>query len=581
MIPFLDAALQTSALALASLAACALLRRASAAVRHWVLAVAFACMALLPVLEAGAPAWSFPGGAVLGITSAPDQREAGGGPAAPAPVLDDELGVSAQLPSPPAPLNASASGLRALSRWIVPLWASGAAISLLVLLSGLARLRWWANRACRLERGPWTDIARDVSGRLGLTRPVELLRGGPRTVIVTWGVVHPKLLLPEGAEDWDRNRIEIVLAHELQHVGRADWGVQMVALVVRSLYWFNPLVWRMYARLTREGEHACDDGVLNAGIDARGYASELLALARDFNACPPACSAATPIVRPSSLERRIRTMLIPRIDRTPVSRRMLAATIVAVVSLALPIAGFQVTAESFGSLSGSVADPQGRPVAEVTLSLSNPAKRSRYEVRSGEDGRFEFVGLPPGDYVLAAERFAFRRVEQRLTIAGDLQRDIAMQLETVQETIVVAGQASVEPPVHRIDVTTTEASRVRLERARQACRASSGVAAASDVKPPIKVRHVRPVFPSHLHADGTGGIVNVVARIGTDGSVVDVVPLASRAHADLIAAAVEAVSQWQFEPTLLNCEPVEVSMNVAIEFKPMPPPPPDAPPAPR
>jgi beta-lactamase regulating signal transducer with metallopeptidase domain len=64
-------------------------------------------------------------------------------------------------------------------------------------------------------------------------------------------------------------------SHEVAHIERCDWLVQVLAEAARTVYWFNPLFWLLCRRLRAESEHACDDVVLNAGINANDYAAAL------------------------------------------------------------------------------------------------------------------------------------------------------------------------------------------------------------------------------------------------------------------------------------------------------------------
>jgi beta-lactamase regulating signal transducer with metallopeptidase domain len=91
--------------------------------------------------------------------------------------------------------------------------------------------------------------------------------------------LRPALLLPAGAEDWPDQRLRVVLHHELAHVQRNDWMIQIIAELVRAAYWFNPICWMTIRRLVRESEHACDDMALNCGISGNDYAEQLLAVA--------------------------------------------------------------------------------------------------------------------------------------------------------------------------------------------------------------------------------------------------------------------------------------------------------------
>lgn len=102
---------------------------------------------------------------------------------------------------------------------------------------------------------------------------------------------------------------------------------------------------------------------------------------------------------------------------------------------------------------------------------------------------------------------------------------------------------------------------------------------------PQKIVHVDPIYPERAKADRIEGMVIVETVIATDGTVKDVEVIRS-AHALLDAAAIEAVSHWEFTPTLLNGEPVELVMSVNVTFAlahpaaapdsgaPPPPPPP-------
>jgi periplasmic protein TonB len=86
-----------------------------------------------------------------------------------------------------------------------------------------------------------------------------------------------------------------------------------------------------------------------------------------------------------------------------------------------------------------------------------------------------------------------------------------------------------------------------------------------DIRPPQKVNDVPPVYPAIARAARVEGLVILEALIGEDGVVRDVRVLRSVQLLD--AAAVDAVRQWRFTPTLLNGQPVPVVMTVTVTFK--------------
>ena len=84
------------------------------------------------------------------------------------------------------------------------------------------------------------------------------------------------------------------------------------------------------------------------------------------------------------------------------------------------------------------------------------------------------------------------------------------------------------------------------------------------VRPPTKLVDVKPEYPEDARSAGIHGVVILDIVIGEDGSVIEARVI--RSIPELDQAAIDAVRQWRFEPTLLNGEPVEVEMNVTVNF---------------
>jgi TonB family protein len=94
--------------------------------------------------------------------------------------------------------------------------------------------------------------------------------------------------------------------------------------------------------------------------------------------------------------------------------------------------------------------------------------------------------------------------------------------------------------------------------------ANTVVVSANGIRPPAKIRDVKPVYPTLALQARVQGATVFDVLIGTDGRVVDAV--LRRSIPLLDQAAVEAVRQWEFTPTLLNGNPVPVAMAVTVNF---------------
>lgn len=99
-------------------------------------------------------------------------------------------------------------------------------------------------------------------------------------VPLTVGCLWPRILLPMDWREWDRAKLEAVLAHESAHVRRWDGLIALLAGVNRCLLWFHPLAWWMERRLGLLAELACDDACVAELGDGRRYASLLLEMAQ-------------------------------------------------------------------------------------------------------------------------------------------------------------------------------------------------------------------------------------------------------------------------------------------------------------
>jgi TonB family protein len=572
-----DSTVKVSLIVLMALAARVLLRRRSAAVRHWVLSVAIACAAAMPLLAMMVPAWH-----IMPGTFPPEPATAQSESVvstttilALGPVATGQARAEASKGAPSPSIGSRIAGM------VGPIWLVGFSISLLVLLAGLGHLKWLSTGARQIDGGRWGRLAKEISAAFGLRHPVTLLQSDHATLLVTWGLWRPKVILPAAARDWSDDRVRVVLRHELAHILRGDWAVFMAAEVLRAVYWFNPLVWIACRRVRQESEHACDDVVLNAGIEGSEYATHLLDLARSLHANRRTLFSGLPgpaapaMARPSSLEGRIRTMLNASVNRSPLTRSSRGITIVALLGLTVLIAG--LGAQSFFTLSGSVLDRTNRVLPDTKLVVTNAASRAKHEVRSDRTGHFEFVGLPPGEYGLEVSIPGFSTFKDTITVvARNIDRTIQLEVGSLEETITVVASASGPSPNPGPTAEQAEQDKLGRERTEkrqravlERCGSEPAGPMGGQILAPIPLTRVNPKYPDNLRTSGIGGVVTMNAVVGIDGNIQDVRAVSSP-HPDLENAAIEAVRQWHWTPTLLNCVPIEVPIKVTLKFNSQP-----------
>jgi beta-lactamase regulating signal transducer with metallopeptidase domain len=459
------------------------LRRRSAAVRHSILAAAIAAGAAAPLLEATIPQWPLPLLAPAVVESSQVRLSSATAPA------------GADTVSTPVAASASVNWTGLL----LGTWLAGALVCLGGLLTGLVRLYRLTSR-CQVTDGGWRGVADDLA-RDRTLRNVTLLQSTEPSLVVTCGVIRPKIVLPAGSDAWSDARRRIVLAHELAHIRRFDWATQMLGEALRAIYWFHPLVWIASRRLRHESECACDDVVIARGIEATEYATHLLQIARQAVGQRPLWAAAPAIAHPTTLEKRISAMLKHDASREPLTRRTAVAILGATVALTVPVAamtagsrhdaafsrvnrldvalspppvveplpsatppvrraatpspaidaGPAVTRplaraaaapaaqEKPARISGTLYDASGSVLPGVALTLTDQTFGVTYSATTDANGAFAFAELQPATYELTAQLPGFTPVKSVMPIGAgaSIERRIVMPIGTLQETVTV------------------------------------------------------------------------------------------------------------------------------------------------
>jgi len=143
---------------------------------------------------------------------------------------------------------------------------------------------WWqARRLVRLGTRPvalhWEQVKDALAARLDLTRTVRLLESTRLQVPVVVGWLRPVLLVPTAVlGGLSPEQLEAVIAHELAHIRRHDYLVNLLQSAVETLLFYHPAVWWVSSAVRTEREHCCDDLAVVACGDAVLYARALTAI---------------------------------------------------------------------------------------------------------------------------------------------------------------------------------------------------------------------------------------------------------------------------------------------------------------
>ena len=339
---------------LAGLVVTQLTRQARASVRHLVIATSFAALIALPALLVAAPAMTID----VPVTPSP------------------AAAASVTVPSAPSDRRIESVYIEATQRWptvsigdaLRAIWLAGTIAFLIPVAAVLWRLSM--IRRTGLPTAWRRDEVAQLARERGVLKPVEVVEHEAVPGPMTFGINGPVIVLPPDAREWSDAELRRALMHELEHIQRGDWMMQIMARIVAACYWFHPMVWMAWRRLCLEAERSCDDAVVMSE-ERTDYAEQLVTLAQRMSATP--VQPLLGMANRSDLSTRVTAVLDDRLRRGRAGFALAAGTIAAAAVMVLTVAPVRAVAKADAVIAYEVAAYTG-----------TEEQRSRGQYRPGE-----------------------------------------------------------------------------------------------------------------------------------------------------------------------------------------------------
>jgi TonB family protein len=408
----------------------------------------------------------------------------------------------------------------ALLRWLpaaVAVWSVGVGVLTTRLFVAWIRTERVRRRDVAVVSEGLASSVRRIADDLGIRRPVATYLSGKIDVPTVIGWIRPTLLLPIGAfTGLSVQQIEAVLAHELAHVKRHDYLINVLQNFAETVFFYHPAVWWVSRQVRLEREHCCDDVAVQRCGSPLLYARALTALEASRHSQATLALAATD----GSLLGRVRRLLAPAQHERRVTSLPIAACVVVVLAVV-----------AFGGLQarGAGAAAPVLPVPESTVT----------------------EGVAGGPVAQMETSLVERLDAGAIEVDGEIyRRGNADDMRLLRNTAQAQRDTTAAP--------TADGREVAPETPRGVVRIGGGL------REPRKIRHVDPIYPEPAKAAGISGVVILEATIDTEGVPVGIAVM--RSIPDLDQAAINAVRQWRYVPTLLNGQPVAVMMTFTVNF---------------
>ncbi|HEV2112208.1 MAG TPA: M56 family metallopeptidase, partial [Gammaproteobacteria bacterium] len=170
--------------------------------------------------------------------------------------------------------------LRPMVPWTVPVWCAGVALMALRSFAAWHRIHRLTREGAEDAPDQWQDRLVQLAMRVGVRVRVRLMVTAKVAVPCVVGWMKPVILIPPAALiGLSALQLEMVLAHELSHIRRHDYLVNLLQLLVETMLFYHPVVRWISQDARRERELCCDDSAVHACGDALHYAHTLTDLA--------------------------------------------------------------------------------------------------------------------------------------------------------------------------------------------------------------------------------------------------------------------------------------------------------------
>ena len=269
------------------------------------------------------------------------------------------IGASGQEASMPGSITNAAN---AVSTWTI-VWAAGVLVC--AVFFSLAYWKCWKEFQTSLPVG--NDFTENWLSVHQQGRRISIRQSGRFSAPLTYGVLHPVILMPISTKWENTDSLAYVLAHEYVHIRRFDSIRKLVLIVVLCVHWFNPLVWVMYILANRDIELSCDEAVVRFfGENTKAaYARALISMEETRSGLTPLCNNFSK----NAIEERITAIM--KIKKTTVFSLILAGFIVAGIATAFATSANAQQAESVGQGSGTeiVTKPDSIPQIDDSFGI--------------------------------------------------------------------------------------------------------------------------------------------------------------------------------------------------------------------
>jgi len=180
------------------------------------------------------------------------------------------------------------------AKYITGLYLIGLMLHAFRLLGGLVHIHHIRKQKNLVQDGLWSQKVILLVKKLGVVKKVSLYFSEHIQIPLTIGHLKPIIIFPLALiNNLDNDQVEAILLHELAHIKRHDYLLNILQCIMETILCFNPFVWLISKTIRTEREYCCDDIVVDEDCNNFSYAKALFIIAQQNSQAYPLAMAST------------------------------------------------------------------------------------------------------------------------------------------------------------------------------------------------------------------------------------------------------------------------------------------------
>lgn len=461
-------------------------------------------------------------------------------------------------------------GIEPILPFVVMLWIAGVLVHCVRIVCGWIGVREMIGKAIPLDDPGLLAVISGLKETLRVRQTIRVVQSIRSSMPLAVGWIKPVILLPSSVlAGLPRDQLEMILAHELVHIRRHDYLLNLLQILAETVLFYHPAIAWMSRRVREERENCCDDSVVNRCGKPATYARALANLEVLRHPMPAAVLTAGG----GDLLGRIKRIVNRELPRTSSGYAQLCA--LAVVALAVGLGAHQGSSlsralhqvavaahvqasdvewktwgrsrEAWGAGVMDYATGLGQPEAQLVVAIPENAPVS------SEVPDYETSLAPERSMVMADEDSQLRQLEfssKQAALSGQ-PPPAEFAASTTTFTQIPGGGVSGTPET---SAATTLPAILAVPARHEISALVPGDDHRRTLSEPDPISTVRPKYPWRARANGVEGFVELSFEVDSDGNVSEVEVLDSIPKGIFDRAASVALKKWKFLPLVDGLE---------------------------